>query len=72
MSSYWVNFAKSGDPNGPALPAWPAFTETDMMVMVFDKNPGARPVPNLEKLMAMDAYYAWRRQQQEPRNRPRS
>jgi len=22
MSSYWVNFAKSGDPNGAGLPAW--------------------------------------------------
>jgi para-nitrobenzyl esterase len=21
--SYWVNFAKSGDPNGADLPAWP-------------------------------------------------
>ncbi|MGH9536235.1 MAG: carboxylesterase family protein [Terriglobales bacterium] len=25
MSSYWVNFAKHGNPNGSGLPRWPAF-----------------------------------------------
>lgn len=61
MSSYWVNFAKSGDPNGPGLPPWPAFTEKEMSTLFFDKTPGARPVPHLEKLKAFDSYYAWRR-----------
>ena len=27
ISSYWVNFAANGDPNGKGLPAWPAYNE---------------------------------------------
>ena len=29
ISSYWVNFAKAGDPNGKSLPAWPGFEDRD-------------------------------------------
>jgi para-nitrobenzyl esterase len=33
MSSYWTNFAKSGDPNGPGLPQWPAYKPPSYDVM---------------------------------------
>jgi para-nitrobenzyl esterase len=36
MQAYWVNFARAGDPNGPALPAWPAQTAQSDTVLVFD------------------------------------
>jgi para-nitrobenzyl esterase len=63
VSSYWVNFAKTGDPNGKGLPQWPAFTGGDARVMNLNDSSKAAPVPNLEKLEMWEAYYAWRRKQ---------
>jgi para-nitrobenzyl esterase len=61
MSAYWINFAATGDPNGAGLPTWPAFTPKDQRAMFFDTVPSARPLPNQDKLKALDGYYAWRR-----------
>ncbi len=61
MSSYWVNFAKNGDPNGAGLPAWPAFSPASLQAMIFDAKPGARTLPNIQQLKAFDSYYTWRR-----------
>jgi para-nitrobenzyl esterase len=44
MSSYWTNFAKTGDPNGPGLPRWPAYNRQDgYQVMHLKANPVAAP-----------------------------
>jgi len=50
MSSYWVNFAKTGDPNEEGLPAWPAFSETDPEVIELDDQVKAAPLPYQEQL----------------------
>jgi len=61
VSSYWVDFAKTGDPNGSGLPAWPAFTDANQQVMKLNDPSVAIPVPNLDQLQVLDGYFAWRR-----------
>ena len=63
IQAYWIHFAETGDPNGPGLPNWPNFTEKNQNVLYFDTSVSAKPIPNLEKLKAFDAYYSWRREQ---------
>lgn len=44
MQQYWVNFARTGDPNGPNLPKWPAYSpSTNWQVMRIDDTPHAEP-----------------------------
>lgn len=62
MQGFWVNFAAKGDPNGPGLPHWPAFSAADPLVMRIGVRPGPAPIPHQDRLKVLDAYYAWRRE----------
>jgi para-nitrobenzyl esterase len=54
MSSYWVNFAKTGDPNGEGLPAWPAFNPEDPEVIELGNDVKAVPLPYKEQLQFLN------------------
>ncbi|HUZ75315.1 MAG TPA: carboxylesterase family protein [Stellaceae bacterium] len=50
MSSYWVNFAASGDPNGAGLPHWPRFDERLPSVMHFGDETRVGALPDAARL----------------------
>jgi para-nitrobenzyl esterase len=61
MAAYWTNFAKHLDPNGEGVPAWPAFSDANPVLMYFSQTPHTGPVPSAESLKVLDQYFAWRR-----------
>ena len=38
MSSAWINFARTGDPNGEGVPAWEPYTRNGGAAMIFDNE----------------------------------
>jgi para-nitrobenzyl esterase len=54
MSSYWTNFAKTGDPNGEDLPHWPAYSSDGYKVMHLSVDPQAAPDPHRARYELLD------------------
>lgn len=46
ISSAWTNFAKTGNPNTPLLPKWPAYTTANGATMILDNLPQLRNHPD--------------------------
>jgi para-nitrobenzyl esterase len=58
VSSYWTNFAKSGNPNGPNLPAWPIFTNADNNILYIGGPITVGGVANINSLRIFDDVYS--------------
>jgi para-nitrobenzyl esterase len=53
VSDYWVNFIRTGDPNGKGLPEWPAFREGSATIMELGERMGPRPIASPAKVEAL-------------------
>jgi len=58
MGQYWVNFVKSGDPNGPGLPFWPVYLQSDRQILQIGGETFGRPLLPAAKLDAFRRYVA--------------
>lgn len=52
---YWVNFAKTGDPNGGSLPHWPTYSASDEILNFTNDGPVAQADPARERLDLIEA-----------------
>ena len=69
LQQYWVNFAKTGNPNGKGLPYWPTFDASKPTTMQFSNGASLITVPNREKIDFVDRFYKAKREETEKQRR---
>lgn len=62
MNAYWVNFAKTGNPNGEGLPAWPEYnTQKDEILDIeLDGKPVSKPDPRKARFDVIEKAFKYR------------
>lgn len=56
MQAYFVNFIKTGNPNGPGLPEWPGYrADNNYQRMRIDTKSRAAPEAHRDRYLALDA-----------------
>ena len=56
LGTYWVNFVKTGNPNGGGQPEWPQLTTTDKQILEIGDTTRTRPVLDADRLKVFDLY----------------
>lgn len=68
MQQYWVNFAKTMDPNGEGLPKWPVYEEGKATVMQFNNGASLIETPHQERIRLIDGFMKYVRSLSAPSN----
>jgi para-nitrobenzyl esterase len=59
MSSYWVNFARTGNPNGPGLPEWSEHqVGASERAIILDAAPSTEQLPAKARVQLYDKLFA--------------
>ncbi|MEY4375816.1 MAG: hypothetical protein RJB26_366 [Pseudomonadota bacterium] len=53
MMRYWLNFAKTGNPNGEGVPSWPAFAGPNPQLQQLDVAVESKPAPEYSLCAAL-------------------
>ena len=62
MNAYWVNFAKTGDPNGEGLPVWPLYNtqKEEILDIELNGNPVGKSDPRKARLDVIEKAFKFR------------
>ena len=58
MATYWTNFAKTGNPNGPGLAQWPEYNpKSGFEVLHIKADPDVQPDQHRARYLFLEQYY---------------